>query len=277
MPPIALQALALILLIGGTLLLLRVTAASFARFPRRSQRTIALATAGALIGAPFWWAAAPGSFAWALPPLAFRYLAAAALAFGTMGLTVLMRPSPARIRLYLGMVALYLAPVVAAVLLLHRDRLDWGASISWGFVAVAGGLTVAATLEMLRSPDLRHGTAPGAAERGLWTLLAVLFALWALALFALPAGPLRALWLWPQDPLSARLIAVMPATLALIAWMARSRAELGRLAGIGFATYGFWVAFASVQHGLSGHPLPWLYLAALGLAGVWGLVRALRP
>ena len=277
MPLLALQALALILLTGGTLLLIRASADRFARFPRRTHRTIALATAGALIGAPFWWGAAPDSFAWALPPLAFRYLAAAALAFGTTGLMVLWRPSPARVRLYLGMIALYLAPVVAAVLGMHRDRLDWGAPISWGFLVLAGGLTVSATLEMVRSPDLRRGAAPGAAERGLWTLFAALFALWALALFAVPAGPVRALWLWPQDPLSARLIAVMPATLALIAWMARSRADLGRPAAVGFATYGVWVTLASVLHGLSGHPVPWLYLGALGLAGVWGLVRALRP
>lgn len=277
MPPLALNALALILLVAGTAALLRLTAPRFAGLPRRSHRAIALATAGAVIGAPFWWAAAPESFAWALPPLAFRFLAAAALAYGTTGVLVLLRPSRARARLYLGLVALYLAPVVAAVLLWHRDRLDWGAPIAWGFVLVAGGLTVTTTLEMLRSPDLRHGPPPAAAERAVWTLLAGLFALWSVALYAWPAGPWPALWLWARDPLSARLIAAMPAALALAAWMARGRAELGRPAALFMAVYGGWVALASVQHGLGGHPWPWLYLAAMGLVGLWGLARALRP
>ena len=58
-------------------------------------------TVGGLLGAPFWWLDLPPSFAWDLPPVASRMLAAAALAFGLAGLIVLERPSEARTRLYL--------------------------------------------------------------------------------------------------------------------------------------------------------------------------------
>ena len=272
----ALQCLTLALLILVTWLLMRRSAGRFEASQRRAHRAVALATAGALVGAPFWWFAIPNSFAWTLPPLAFRFLGAAALAFAATGLTVLWRHSPARLRLYLGMVALYLAAVVGAVLVLHRDRLDWSTPIAWAFLATAGGLTLAATLAMLRAPDLRRGRAPGAAERAVWSGFALLFAVWALALYAWPAGPWPALWLWAQDPLSARLIAVMPATLALMGTMARNRNELGRPAAIGYATYGFWVAVACLWHAAAGRPLPWLYLSALGLASAWGCWRALR-
>ena len=273
---LALQILILLALFALTALLLHRSAPRFAPAQRRAQRSIAFATAGAILGAPFWWFGVPTSFAWLLPPLAFRFLGAAALAFAATGLTVLWRPSPARIRLYLGMVALYLAPVVAAVLLLHRDRLDWQTPIAWAFLAVAGGLACSATLAMLRAPDLRRGSPPGPAEQAIWTGFCALFALWALALYGWPAAPFPPLFLWASDPLSARLIAVMPATLALMAWMARGRQELGRPVAIGYATYGFWVALACLLHALAGRPLPWLYLAALGLASAWGFARALR-
>lgn len=273
---LALQVLILLALLALTALLLHRSAPRFALAERPGQRSIAVATAGAILGAPFWWFGVPSSFAWLLPPLAFRFLGAAALAFAATGLTILWRPSPARIRLYLGMVALYLAPVVAAVLLLHRDRLDWQTPIAWAFLVVAGGLTISSTIALLGAPTPPGGTSPGPTEQRIWSAFGLLFALWALALYAWPAAPFPPLFLWATDPLSARLVAVMPATLALMAWGARNRQDLGRPAAIGYATYGFWVAIACLLHGIAGRPLPWLYLGALGLGSAWGFARALR-
>ena len=273
---LALQVLILLALLALTALLLHRSGPRFALAESAAQRSIAVATAGAILGAPFWWFGVPSSFAWLLPPLAFRFLGAAALAFAATGLTILWRPSPARICLYLGMVALYLAPVVAAVLLLHRDRLDWQTPIAWAFLAVAGGLAISSTIALLGAPTPPGGTPPGPTERRIWSTFGLLFALWALALYAWPAAPFPPLFLWATDPLSARLIAVMPATLALMAWGARNRQDLGRPAAIGYATYGFWVVIACLLHGLAGRPLPWLYLGALGLGSAWGFARALR-
>lgn len=274
LPALLLQILALVLLIGGTALILRLTPAGAG--PQRSRRVIALTTAGGLTGAPFWWAGAPASFAWELAPLAFRFLGAAGLAFGALGLAVLIRPSPARVRLHLGMLALYLAPVVAAVLTSDRGRLDWGAPIAWAFALIALGLLAAAVLEMLRAPDLRPGVPPGPTARHLWSLLAGLLALWSLGLLLTPRGPLAALWLWPQDALTSRLIGAMLAALALAAWTARNRADLERPAGIVLASYGLGVLLAAGMQAAAGRPLPWAYALLLGLGGVFGLMRALQ-
>ncbi|MFN4100215.1 MAG: hypothetical protein ACK4GT_10595, partial [Pararhodobacter sp.] len=107
-------------------------------------------------------------------------------------------------------------------------------------------------------------------------LIAALLALWSLALLVLPHGPVPALWLWPQDALTSRLIGAMLAALALAAYMARSRAELERPAGIALATYGLWVVLAAALHVAAGRPLPWAYATLLGLAGVFGALRALK-
>ena len=277
MPTRALEALALALLGITVTLLLRRFAGRLAPFGPLTAACAALATAGGLIGAPLWWIAAPASFAWAMAPLAFRFLAAAGLAFGITGLAVLARPEPARVRLLLRMLAVYLLPLVAALLVLHRDRLDWHAPIAWGFVALAGGLALGATIALTRVAAVPPGPPPAPRERALWQVAAGLFGLWGLALFVTPQGPLALLWLWPQDALTSRLIGAMLLTLALIAGEAQARADLGRLAALVFAVYGAAVALACVLHAVAGRPLPLAYLVALGLAGLGGAIRARRP
>lgn len=277
MPDIVLNLIALALLGSGVLLLLRVFAAPMAAYPRRTRRVLTLATAGALIGAPFWWAGAPLSFAWALPALAFRFLAAAALAFGAVGLMVMARPSPARIRFALGMVATYLAPLLVLIVIFHRGALDWSQPLPWGLVVFAGGLAAGSVLEMVKSKDLRPGVAPRPVERAFWALGIVVFGLWAAALMLWPQGDLALVWPWPSDPLTTRLIGAMLLTLFMMSWMARNRAELARVAGVGMATYGLWVLIACALRFLAGQPFPWLYAAVLGGAGVLGAIRAVRP
>ena len=271
MHPLALNALALALLLAVSATLSRWFARSLAEVPLLARLCLLLSTAGGLLGAPFWWSAAPASFAWTLAPLAFRFLAVAGLTFGVVGLSVMARPQPARLRLVLRMLALYLLPLVVALLGLHRQRLDWSAPIAWGFVAIAGGLALGAVLALARMPAVTPETPPG---RGLlWTLAAVVFGLWGLGLFLTPEGPNAALWLWPQDALTSQLIGAMLLTLALMAAEARARASLQPLVALGFASYGLGIALACALHALDGRPLPLAYLLALGLAGLLGASR----
>src|SRR6187397_2408676 len=102
----------------AVVLLLACLTAGFQRWGKRDlgptgegplAKFVLISTAiGGLLGAPFWWLDLPPSFAWDLPPVASRMLAAAALAFGLAGIVVLERPSEARTRLYLTLIAVYL-------------------------------------------------------------------------------------------------------------------------------------------------------------------------
>ena len=276
MPDFVSHLLALALLVGGTVLFLRFFGDRMAPYPKRTRRTLALATAGGLIGAPFWWSAVPVSFAWAMPGLAFRFLAAAGLAFGAVGLAVMARPSPARIRFLLGMLATYLGPLLLLIVIFHRNALDWSQPIAWAFLAITTLLTFWSLLEMVKSKDLRPGTLPGPFERGVWTLGTVLFALWSAALLVWPWGGIRLIWPWPDNALTTRLIGAMLLTLFLMSWMARNRVELTRIAAIGFATYGLWVGIACALRYMAGQPVPWLYALVLGGAGLLAVLRLLK-
>ena len=276
MPAFVSPLLALGLLVGGTVLLLRVFAAPLAPYPKRTRRTLALATAGGLIGAPFWWGAVPVSFAWAMPSLAFRFLAAAGLAFGAVGLAVMARPSPAKIRFVLGMLATYLGPLLVLILLFHRGALDWSQPVSWGFLGIVVLLTFWSLLEMVKSRDLRPGTLPGPVERGIWAVGIGLFGLWSAALLVWPGGEVRLIWPWPDNALTTRLIGAMLLTLFMMSWMARNRTELARLAALGVATYGLWVSIACGLRVVAGQPVPWLYAVVLGGGGLLAAMRLVR-
>ncbi len=266
--------LALALLIGAVALLLRLFTRQLADWPPWVRLTLAATTAGGVIGAPFWWAGIPGSFAWTPAPLAFRFLAVAGLAFATVGVQVMARPESPRLRALMAMLTLYLVPLVGVILILHADRLDWQAPVVWGFVTIAGGLGLAALAGLARIPVARPG--PASPQRWLWTVAAALFLLWGLALFAWPAGPVAALWLWPADALTSRLIGAMLLTIGLMAALAARRADLAGLMASGIAVYGLGVALACLLHAAAGRPLPWAYLGTLGIAGALAALRTLR-
>src|SRR5262245_55611330 len=80
---------------------------------------------GGAVGGPVWWADAPWAFSWDLPPLAGRMLAAAGWTFAVICFLALERPSPGRLRLLVWLLAIYLLPLVAAILLFHLDRFDF--------------------------------------------------------------------------------------------------------------------------------------------------------
>ena len=117
---------------------------------------------GGLLGAPFWWLDLSPSFAWDLPPVASRMLAAAALAFGLAGIVVLERPSESRTRLYLTLIAVYLVPLTLVIVALHLDRLNFLAPVTYGFFAVVIVLSAGSLISLARSGrwPRRHPSTP---------------------------------------------------------------------------------------------------------------------
>ena len=246
--------------------------------PPAARFTLIVTTLGGLIGAPFWWLDLEPAFAWDLPPLASRLLGAAAVAFGLAGLFVIRRPSPARARAHALLTAVYLAPLALVLLVRHLDRLDFAAPITWAFLLVVAGLTTSALASLAAPvPGVRR---PARGGEGLWLLLAGLaLILWGGALFAVPAAPLRLVFVWPADPLTSRLIAAMLLTLGLAFWLARGDARLLPQARIFGAAYGLGGTVAVLGNVARGLPFPSLYLAALGVLGLVsaGFLIARRP
>jgi hypothetical protein len=239
-----------------------------------TQRLLAAATAvGGLVGAPFWWLDLPASFAWDLPFFASRMLAAAALAFGAGGIVALERRSRQAVSAYLWLTVVYLAPLAAAIVVLHLDRFDFAQPVTWGFFTIALGLP--ASILALARPSLawpeRDGK-PGAAVLAM-TIAGMVLLLWGLAMFAWPAAPVRAAFAWPGDPLTSRLIAAMLFTLGLaMAWAARDRAMTGFVAAFG-GVYGLGVGAATGLQMLAGRPAPLLYAAVIVVAACCCLLQ----
>ncbi len=238
------------------------------RFGAGALHTLILSTVGGLIGAVFWWQDVDASFAWNLPPLASRMLGAAATAFGLAGVFALERPTVARARLHALVVAIYLLPLTIAVVALHLDRFDFSAPVSWGFFAAVGvlSLTSALALAAERGSEARD---PVPAIQSYWLLAAgVVFVLWGLALFVMPAAKFPLVFNWPSDPLTSRLIAAMLLTLGASSLVARRDGTLLPQAHILSAAYGLGVVVAILPNIASGLPWPPLYLAAFTVVGV---------
>jgi hypothetical protein len=224
---------------------------------------------GGLIGSPFWWLDEARSFAWDLPLLASRMLAAAALSFAVGTFMALQRPSARRVRLVLVMLAVYLAPLVAVIGLFHLDRFDFAAPITYAFFAVSGGMTVAALWYLLRQPAVlaeQPGDSASArpAVRAWLAIVAALAAAWGLALFARDSGPVPLLWVWPGDLLTRRLIGVMLLAFAAGAAASMRSADAARMMLAVILTYGFGLALAALWNALSNRPVPIAYTVVFG-------------
>ena len=235
---------------------------------RAMMATVIVTMVGGLAGAPFWWMDYPASFSWDLPPLASRMLASAGLAFGIAGIMVLQRPCQRRIRLYLTMLAVYLAPLVVAIVLFHLDRFDWRAPITYAFFAVAVGLTVASVWHLARGTERQLADTGGkpatAPVDGFLVIVAIITGLWGVTLILMPAGPVPMIWTWPADALSSRLIGTMLLTLGVMCFSARRDADLSALALAVLALYGFGAVLAGLMNALAGNPLPMAYMVVLG-------------
>lgn len=237
--------------------------------PRLARMVILATTAGGVIGATAWMQALPWSFSWDLPPLAFRFLAVAGLAFGVCGLLALARPSPARSAQFLGLLGLYLGPLTLAILALHLDRFSFDRPVVIAFFAIVLLLLagLAATLPQL-PPRLSRP------QGAIATLTSLIAAAWGLALFLWPAGPLPLIWPWPSDALTSRLIAAMFLTVAAAQPFAGDRAS--RISAHALtATYGCGIALACLAQIAQGKPAPLAYLYIWGALGLLNAAKLL--
>jgi hypothetical protein len=223
---------------------------------------------GGGIGGPVWWADAPWAFAWDLPPLAGRMLAAAGWTFVVIGFLALERPTGRRLRVVALLLAVYLAPLAAAILLFHLDRFDLAAPITYAFFVIAVGMTVAALWYLLQPPEGFADAAPAPPNplvRSWLGLVAIVIGLWGLALFITDRGPIAQLWVWPGDLLTSRLIAVMLLALASGAAFSLRDANTTQLMLAGALTYGLGVVTANLWGLGAGQPIQTPYLVAFGL------------
>lgn len=244
---------------------------------------VALTLSGGFIGSFFWWVDEARAFSWDLPPLASRMLAAAGWSFTVASVMTLEHPTPRRLRLFLLLLATYLAPLVAVIFLLHLDRFDFSLPVVYGFFGIAGGMTVATLWYLFRQPDVladpERDAAPAAPPIPAWLgLVAALTALWGLALFVTDSGPSPLVWVWPGDPLTSRLIGVMLLTVAVGAVYAMRRADTARVMLALCLTYGLGLAVASLWNALFGLPVKVSYVAVFGVvfAGSLALLATAR-
>jgi hypothetical protein len=226
---------------------------------------------GGLVGSPVWWADAPWAFSWDLPPLAGRMLAAAGWTFVVVGFLALERPTAGRMRLVTVLLAVYLAPLVAAIVLFHLDRFDFDAPVAYAFFAIAVSMSVAALWYLFQPPTgftIPAPIAPSPLVRGWLALVALAAGLWGLALFASDSGPLPELWVWPGDLLTSRLIGVMLLAVAAGALYSLRDADTARLMLAGALTYGVGIVAANLWGLGGGQQIHAAYLLSFGLIGV---------
>ena len=177
-----------------------------------------LTLCGAAFGAIPWWFDNDEAFAWNLPPLASRMLGAAAFSFVVAGVLVLINPTVEKTRLLMLMNFVYLVPLVVAILLFHTDRFEFDSAVVWGFFRLAAIMVSATTYFLFRTPYA--GEDPGPQRdvpsllKGWLVAVAVVAALWGMALFVTDDGSSELVWAWPGDLLSSRLIGVMLVTVA---------------------------------------------------------------
>ena len=231
---------------------------------------VILTLMGGFIGPFGWWFDVPGSFAWDLPPLASRMLASAGWSFALTAFLALQRPSRRRMRLILLMLAVYLLPLLLALLLFHLDRMNFSEPITYPFLLVVLLLTAGALWFLIRQPavlpddplDLEPSS--GLARAWLW-LVAVLSGLWGLALFVTDNGPIPGVWAWAGDLLTSRLIAVMLLTLAAAALFSQNYRDTARITLRAALLYSLGLAIASAWNRLAGLPVKTPYLLVFGL------------
>jgi hypothetical protein len=225
---------------------------------------------GGVIGSTGWWFDFRSSFPWDLPPLASRMLAAAGWAFGVATWMTLQRPVYRRVRLALLMLAVYLLPLLIAIPLFHLDRFNFNEPISTAFFILVL-LLIAPTLWFLFRqpvivPDEAQDSVPARPVLRRWlALVAILTALWGVALFVADNGPSVLIWVWPGDLLTSRLIGVMLLTIAVGAVYSLRYADTARVMLATTLTYGFGLALASLWNVLAGNPIKPSYVAFFGV------------
>ena len=232
---------------------------------------------GGFIGSPFWWMDQPWSFSWDLPPLASRMLGAAGWSFFAVTLLALRRPSFQRVRLILLLLFVYLAPLAIVIVSYHLDRFDFNAPITYAFFAIVVPMTTAATWYLVRQPRIipqeERDTLPAPLVIQVWLrVVAVITAIWGLALFATDSGPSNLLWAWPGDLLSSRLIGVMLVTIAVGAIYSYHYAETARLMTVMILVYSLGLTIAALWNIFFGLPIKPFYTAVFSVIFIVTLV-----
>lgn len=253
--------------------------------PRGLLLLLLVTLMGGLIGSPFWWLDEPRSFAWDMPPLISRMLAAAGWAFVVVCFRALQRPVWRRVRLVLVLLAIYLIPLALAALLWHRNRFDFMAPIAYVFFALVVLLVLGTCWYLLYQPviipETSQDTLPSPAWIRAWLLfITCLTGLWGAALFVTATGPWAWVWAWPTDALSSRLIGVMLLALASGAFYSRHYADVARSMLATLSIYGVGIALAGAWNIVAGKPLRVDYVVAFGSIGIISflcLVLSSRP
>lgn len=273
-------------LVGGFWLLRRRYTARLTAQQHAILLLTLLTLGGGFIGAIPWWLDVSVSFAWDLPPLASRLLAAAGWAFALACGLALRHPTQRHLRLIMVMLVVYLLPLALAILLFHLDRFDPAAPITYAFFAIVTILLLPTLWFCWRPVGIVAETPadqrrPKAVVQGWLGLVALLTGLWGLALFVTQQGPSPLLWLWPQDPLASRLIAVMLLTIAAASLYSLRSATLARTTLAMTLLYGVGGVAAALWNALTGKPIPLAYVIALGLLALgsllWLLIGIARP
>lgn len=236
-----------------------------------------LTLGGGFIGAIPWWLDVAVSFAWDLPPLASRLLASAGWAFALACGLALRHPTRRHLRLIMVMLLVYLLPLAVAILLFHLDRFDPAAPITYAFFAIVGILLLPTLWFCWRPVGIIAETPadqrrPKAVVQGWLGLVALVTGLWGVALFVTQQGPSALIWLWPQDLLASRLIAVMLLTIATASLYSLRSATLARTTLAMTLLYGVGGVAAALWNALAGKPIPIAYVTAFGLLALGSLL-----
>jgi len=157
------------------------------------------------------------------------------------------------------MLAVYLTPLAAAILIWHRDRFNPGAAITYAFFIIVAGMVVPTLWFLIRPPRpiaRREDRQPATPLLSLWlTVVAIVTGLWGLALFLTDQGPTALIWAWPGDPLTSRLIGVMLLTIMAGALLSRRSADLARIVLLATIVYAIGLTAASLWGLMLGQPL----------------------
>jgi hypothetical protein len=185
----------------------------------------------------------------------------------------LQHPSRRRVRLVLLMLAVYLIPLLAALLFFHLQRVDFAAPITYAFFLTVILLSAGALWFLLQQPAILSETPRDtiAARRSVrvWlVVVAVIVGLWGVALLLTDQGPSGEIWPWPGDGLTNRLIAAMLITIAVSALLNCTYADVARIMlGVTWL-YGMGLAIASAWNRLAGKPIKLSYLVVFGIIGL---------
>ncbi len=231
---------------------------------------IVLMLMGGFIGSPFWWMDEARSFAWDLPPLASRMLAAAGWSFFVVGVLVVERPTYRRLRLAVFLLFVYLVPLAIAIPLFHLERFDLTAPIVIAFFTVVIIMVAGTLWYLLRQPPVfpdrpQDLEPPSPALRGWLIIVAIITALWGLALLVTDNGPSALIWAWPGDLLTSRLIGVMLLTIAAGALYSLPARGTALPMTVMIIVYGLGLSLASLWNALAGLPVKLSYVIVFGV------------